>query len=79
MSQIITYGNPGGLPSVLTLTGNVGGPVGPTAGNINVVGGGSITVTGNPGTSTLTITDAGGGMVWTVTPADRDWETNISG
>ena len=39
-----------------TLTGNVGGPVPPTAGNINVIGAGTVLVTGNPGTSTLTIT-----------------------
>ena len=37
-----------------TLTGNSGGAVSPTAGNINTVGTGSITVVGSPGTSTLT-------------------------
>lgn len=42
------------------LEGNTGGPVGPNAGNvIFVVGSGSISVTGNPGTNTLTITDTG--------------------
>ena len=46
-------------PPIETLTGNVGGAVGPTGNNINVVGSGSITVTGNPGTSTLTITYTG--------------------
>lgn len=42
---------------VITLTGNTGGPVGPDgAGNIDVVGDGStVTVAGNPGTNTLTI------------------------
>jgi hypothetical protein len=45
---------------VETLTGNSGGAVGPDAGhNINVVGTGSITVVGNPGTNTLTITPSG--------------------
>jgi len=39
---------------VQTLTGNSGGAVPPTGGNINTVGTGSITVVGNPGTSTLT-------------------------
>lgn len=39
---------------ITTLTGNSGGPVSPTAGNINTLGTGSITVVGNPGTSTLT-------------------------
>ena len=43
------------IGGVATLTGNSGGSVGPTGGTINVVGSGDITVTGNPGTSTLTI------------------------
>lgn len=43
------------LADVETLTGNVGGPVGPDAAfNINVVGGGAVTITGNPATNTLT-------------------------
>lgn len=41
-----------------TLTGNTGGPVGPTAGNINIVGTGVISVAGNPATSTLTISSS---------------------
>jgi hypothetical protein len=59
VSQIgqIIAGNPFSL--VQTLTGNVGGPVPPTAGNINVIGAGDVTVTGNPGLSTLTITISG--------------------
>ncbi len=47
----------GGVPG--TLTGNTGGAVGPTAGNIDVVGAGEISVTGNPVTSTLTISQSG--------------------
>jgi hypothetical protein len=51
--------------SVLTLTGNVGGPVGPDGfGNIDVVGSGSVSVTGNPGTNTLTISVTGSGLTW---------------
>jgi hypothetical protein len=46
-------------PSVDTLTGNTGGAVPPTGGNINVVGTGSVSVAGNPGTSTLTISNSG--------------------
>lgn len=42
---------------VQTLTGNTGGPVGPDAGNINVVGSGNISVDGDPGTFTLTISE----------------------
>lgn len=55
MSQILQSGGGIGPTVVETLTGNTGGPVGPTGNNINVVGTGLITVTGNPGTSTLTI------------------------
>jgi hypothetical protein len=43
-----------GSGSTETLTGNSGGAVSPTANNINTVGTGSITIVGNPGTSTLT-------------------------
>lgn len=43
---------------VQTLTGNSGGIISPTLGNINIVGSGSTTVAGNPGTSTLTISVA---------------------
>ena len=50
LSSVIPIGG------VATLTGNSGGAVGPSAGNINVVGSGDITVVGNPGTNTLTIT-----------------------
>lgn len=42
------------------LEGNTGGPVGPNGSNIIfVVGSGAITVSGNPGTNTLTIQDTG--------------------
>ncbi len=62
MSQITSFG--GGSPTpgtvVETLTGNSGGAVGPDgSNNINVVGTGSITVSGNPGTNTLTISATG--------------------
>ena len=53
----ISGGGGGGTP-VQTLTGNSGGAVPPTANNINIIGSGGVTVTGNPGTSTLTITVA---------------------
>lgn len=46
---------------ILTLTGNSGGAVGPSAGNVNVVGDGTtITITGNPATNTLTASLIGG-------------------
>jgi len=43
-----------GAGAAESLTGNSGGAVSPTANNINTVGTGSITIAGNPGTSTLT-------------------------
>jgi len=47
-----------------TITGNVGGAVGPDgADNINFLGGGGLTVTGNPGTFTLTVAPSGGGSL----------------
>jgi len=44
----------GGTTVVGSLTGNSGGAVPPTGSNINTIGGGSITIVGNPGLSTLT-------------------------
>lgn len=66
MSQINTGGdNPAGLPTIDTITGNSGGAVGPDGSdNINLLGAGGVTVTGVPGTNTLTITVAGGGFTW---------------
>lgn len=40
---------------IITLTGNSGGPVPPTAGNINILGTGTVNIVGNPATSTLTV------------------------
>lgn len=56
----------GGLGDVVSLTGNSGGPVFvDAANNINVVGSGFVTVTGVPGTHTLTATVSGSGLlVW---------------
>ena len=56
MSQAgsLNSGGGGGGSSVNTLTGNTGGAVPATGNNINTVGTGSITIAGNPGTSTLT-------------------------
>lgn len=49
----LSGGGGGGSP-IQTLTGNSGGAVPPTANNVNTLGTGSITIVGNPGTSTLT-------------------------
>ncbi len=64
MSHITSTGSGSGGASVLTLTGDTGGPVGPTLGNINILGGGGIDVNGNAGTSTLTISVSGSGISW---------------
>lgn len=60
MSQIGQYVNTSSIGTVQFLEGNTGGPVGPTAGIINVVGSGIVSVAGNPGTSTLTISLSSG-------------------
>lgn len=69
MSQAGTFKTGGGgSGDILTLTGNIGGPVGPDGGgNINVVGSGSISISGNPGTNTLTISLTGGTGVTSIT------------
>lgn len=60
MSQAGRFVTAGSLGAVTTLTGNSGGAVPPTGGNINVVGDGiTINVVGTPGTSTLTISSSG--------------------
>lgn len=61
MSQAgsVGSGGGGGGTDVRTITGNSGGAVPPNAShNINLVGSGTLTVTGSPGTNTLTITDS---------------------
>lgn len=64
------------LPSVDTLTGNSGGAVSGAGlpANINIVGAGSITVTGNPGTNTLTISDTD--VAWGVIGASQTLAIN---
>lgn len=54
----------GGGTVVETLKGNDLVAVPPTGNNINVVGTGAVTTSGNAGTSTLTIAVSGGGFVW---------------
>jgi hypothetical protein len=60
MSQITSFGNGGGGGGgdLNTLTGNTGGAVSPTGGNINIVGMSPLTVTGTPGISTLQVIDS---------------------
>ena len=81
MSQaagFFTNSGPGGF--VQTLTGNTGGPIPPLAGNINVVGDGTtITVAGNAGTHTLTISAIGSGLVSSLTTDDGHVVTPTAG
>jgi hypothetical protein len=54
-------GTAGGVSFINTVTGNTGGPVSASAGNINIVGDGtSINIVGNPGLNTLTVSAIGG-------------------
>lgn len=58
----------GGTGTVITLTGNNSAVhVPPLAGNINIVGTGPVTVTGNIATNTLTISVSGSGVIETLT------------
>jgi hypothetical protein len=60
------------VSAIQTITGNTGGPVGPTGNNINIVGGAGVLVAGNPGTSTLVITTSG------VVPIQFDTDTGTA-
>lgn len=67
MSQAgaVSSGGGGTGTDIRTITGNSGGAVPPNAAhNINILGAGTISVVGNPGTNTLTISDAQ--AVWTL-------------
>lgn len=74
MSQAgIARDSTSGAADVETITGNSGGAVGPDAAfNVNLLGAGSVTVTGNPGTNTLTISVSGSGLTWNVVLAASD-------
>lgn len=67
----------GAFPGVIQfLEGNTGGPVGPDgAGIINVIGAGTISVTGNAGTNTLTITDMD--TAWTSVSLSQTMSPNM--
>ena len=58
------------IGGVATLTASSGGAVGPTGGTINIVGSSGITTSGNPGTSTITITSSGS-FTWSVITANQ--------
>ncbi len=64
MSQAGTLQEGSSLPGIETLTGNSGGAVPGTGSpvNIDILGSNGVVVTGNPGTSTLTVSLTGGGV-----------------
>lgn len=73
----------GGGGTVVTLTGNTGGAVGPDGGgNIDVIGSGTVNIAGTPATHTLTVTISGTGLTWhlqstnTVMAANNGYITN---
>lgn len=66
----------GGGTGIDTLTGNSGGAVGPDgSNNINVVGAGAITVTGNPLSNTLTISSSNPFFDWNVITGNQMADT----
>ena len=82
MSQIGSFfpGGGGGGSPVETITGNSGGAVGPNgAFNINIVGSGTISVVGNPGTNTLTISDSAAGTITSVLGTANEITSTNSG
>lgn len=67
MSQMFIRDNSSSGADIETVTGDSGGAVGPDGSfNLNVRGSGGVTVTGNPGTNTLTISVSGTGLTWNV-------------
>jgi hypothetical protein len=61
----VSGGGGGGSP-IESIEGNDGIPVPPTGNIIHIVGAGGVLVSGNPGTSTLTITVPGSVFTWNV-------------
>jgi hypothetical protein len=78
MSQSGSYSvGGGGGGDILNLTGNTGGAIAPDgAGNINILGAGPITVAGNAGTHTLTISTTGGGLTWAIVVINTAMQRN---
>jgi hypothetical protein len=62
----------GGGTGILSITGNLGGAVGADgSNNINLLGSGSISLSGDPMTNTLTITSAGAFLTWSLINANQ--------
>ncbi len=78
MSQAGQFGDANASDDVLSLTGNIGGPITPDAqGNINILGTDGITVSGTLFNNTLAITTNSGSVLQQVF-ASNNTETHIS-
>lgn len=74
----LSGGSTGGGGDILTLSGNSGGSVGPDGlGNIAVIGDGSITTVGNPGTNSITVQITGTTNHSLLVGAGTDTLTNL--
>lgn len=69
----------GGSSALQTLTGDSGGAVGPTMNNISLLGSGSIAVAGNPGTSTLTISNTPSSNIASFSAYLSSTQNNVTG
>lgn len=68
VGNVATWVTMSSATAVESITGNSGGPVPALNNNLNIVGDGvTITVSGNPGTNTLTISEIGGQSIQTIT------------
>lgn len=72
----IAGGGGGGSP-IFTITGNSGGPIPATANNINIIGVGGVNLSGNAGTSTLTVTSGDNILSGTATTSDGAGQTQV--
>jgi hypothetical protein len=67
----ITDSGGGGGTGILSITGNSGGAVSADlSNNINLIGSGSVSVAGNPGTNTLTVMVSSPTFAWSVKTLD---------
>lgn len=67
----------GGGNDILNITGNTGGAIAPDGiGNINIIGDNGVTVAGNAGAHTLTISVAGTGLDWSLVAVNTAMVSN---
>lgn len=73
MSQITSFEGTG-TGSILTVTGNTGGPIVPVGGNINIIGAGNITTAGAGDTLTISLTASS--FSWSVITVNQTAASN---